>query len=64
MDQLSSVAALYNLSSYDVVTVTKIHKSEEAAVLESVHADHVTLTIKVISTMSIFYNMFFYRKTI
>jgi hypothetical protein len=38
---------LYNLSSYDTVTVTKIDKSEEALVLESVQADHVTLTIKV-----------------
>ncbi len=30
-----------------MVTVTKIHKSEEAVVLESVQADHLTLTIKV-----------------
>eukprot|EP00551_Chaetoceros_affinis_P006665 CAMPEP_0203671262 /NCGR_PEP_ID=MMETSP0090-20130426/7095_1 /ASSEMBLY_ACC=CAM_ASM_001088 /TAXON_ID=426623 /ORGANISM="Chaetoceros affinis, Strain CCMP159" /LENGTH=1430 /DNA_ID=CAMNT_0050536291 /DNA_START=64 /DNA_END=4353 /DNA_ORIENTATION=+ len=43
---LRQVATLYNLSSYVQVTVTKIHKSEEASVLESVKADHVTLTIK------------------
>lgn len=42
-----TVATLYNLSSFDMVTVTKIHKSEEAVVLETVQADHLTLTIKV-----------------
>jgi len=43
---LRQVADLYNISPYDTVTVTKIDKSEEEAVLESVQADHVTLTIK------------------
>jgi len=40
------VADLYNLSSYDMVTVSKIERSDEAAVLEEVSADFVMVTIK------------------
>ena len=54
------VASLYNLSSYDIVSVTKIDKSEEAAVLESVKADYVTLTIKVGIPCFEFNNIGFY----
>ena len=41
------VATLYNVATYDIVTITKIGKSEESSILESVRADYVTLTIKV-----------------
>lgn len=40
------VADLYNLSSYDMVTITRIEKSDEPAVLEEVSADFVMVTIK------------------
>jgi hypothetical protein len=43
---LRQIADLYNLSSYDMVTVNKIEKADEPTVLEAVSADFVTVTIK------------------
>ncbi len=43
---LRKVADLYNLSSYDMVTVNRISKDEELSVLHAVSADFVTVTIK------------------
>lgn len=43
---LRRVADLYDLSSYDMVTIGKIEKQDEHLVLEAVSADFVTLTIK------------------
>lgn len=43
---LRQVAELYNISSYDMVTVNRIEKSDEAKALEAVSADYVTLTIQ------------------
>jgi hypothetical protein len=43
---LRQVADLYNLSAYDMVTVTRIDRQDEAAVLEEVSADYVIVTIK------------------
>lgn len=40
------MADLYNLSSYDMVTVNRISKDEELSVLHAVSADFVTVTIK------------------
>ena len=43
---LRQVAELYNISSYDMVTVNRIEKSDEGTVLEAVSADFVTVTIQ------------------
>jgi len=43
---LRQVADLYNLSPYDLVTVTKYPKSEHERILQSVQADFLTVTIK------------------
>jgi hypothetical protein len=43
---LRSVAGLYELSSYDMVTIGKIDKRDEPLVLDAVSADFVTVTIK------------------
>jgi hypothetical protein len=43
---LRQLADLYNLSSYDLVTVTKFPPNEEAGILQSVQADFLTVTIK------------------
>jgi len=43
---LRQVADLYELSSYDELTITKFDKSEEERVQASVQADYVTMTIK------------------
>lgn len=43
---LRQVADLYHLSSYDTITVTKISKVDEEAVLSEVSADFVLVTIK------------------
>lgn len=43
---MRNVADLYDLSSYDMVTVTKIHDDEEDRVLSMNQADFVTLTVK------------------
>ena len=43
----SRVTVQFIIVCYVQVTVTKIGKLEEASVLESVKADHVTLMIKV-----------------
>jgi hypothetical protein len=37
---------LYELSSYDMVTITKFDKDEEESVQNSSCADYVTMTIK------------------
>jgi hypothetical protein len=46
VSMLRQVADLYNLSSYDMVTVNRINKSEEASVVKAVSAEFVTVTIK------------------
>lgn len=43
---LRPVADLYELSSFDKVTITKIDQSERQHVLDSISADFVTVTIK------------------
>ena len=43
---LRQVADLYQLSSYDMVSIHKVAKEEEEAALEAVSADFVTVTIK------------------
>ena len=43
---LRSVAELYNLSTYDLVTVHKIEPQDEEEVLKAVSADFVVVTIK------------------
>ena len=43
---LRQVAELYNISSYDMVTVNRIEKVDEAMVMEAVSADFVTVTIQ------------------
>ncbi|CAB9514153.1 GATOR complex protein DEPDC5 [Seminavis robusta] len=43
---LRQVADLYNLSSYDMVSINRIDKEDEAAVLTAVSADFVLLSIK------------------
>ena len=46
VSMLRQVADLYNLSSYDMVTVNRISKKEEPSVVKAVSADFVTVTIK------------------
>jgi hypothetical protein len=43
---LRQIADLYELSSYDMVTITKFDKDEEESVQNSSCADYVTMTIK------------------
>ena len=43
---LRQVAELYNISSYDIVTVNRVEKVDEATVMEAVSADFVTVTIQ------------------
>ena len=43
---MQKVAELYNLSSFDKVTVTKVSKDRESAVMSKVSADFITVTIK------------------
>lgn len=46
VSMLRQVADLYNLSSYDMVTINRINKSEESSVVKAVSAEFVTVTIK------------------
>jgi hypothetical protein len=46
VSMLRQIADLYNLSSYDMVTINRINKSEEASVVKAVSAEFVTVTIK------------------
>ncbi|GAX20970.1 hypothetical protein FisN_1Lh364 [Fistulifera solaris] len=43
---LRRVADLYELSSYDIVTISKINEHDKALVLDTVSADFVVVTIK------------------
>jgi hypothetical protein len=43
---LRPIAELYNLSSYDTVTIRKIEKSDENECLQSCRADFILVTIK------------------
>jgi hypothetical protein len=46
VSMLRQIADLYNLSSYDMVTIHRINKSEESSVVKAVSAEFVTVTIK------------------
>jgi hypothetical protein len=43
---LRQIADLYQLSSYDLVSIHKISKGEEASAMEAISADFVTVTIR------------------
>lgn len=43
---LRQVADIYNLTAFDMITVTKIDESDKVAVIQACSADYVTMTVK------------------